>query len=360
MKNKTKSIIKLGFFVTIGLFFIIFSIYIIGQQKGLFKKNFRASAIFHDVKGLQIGSNIRFSGINIGTVNNITILNSTKVKVDFVIQENVRKFIKKDAVAIIGSEGLMGNKLINIIPGKPDEPAILPNAILKTEQAIEFDDILKELDESSKNITFISKNLVDITNKINKGKGIFEKLFTDTAFANNLDIINNNSVILTKNIAQITKDINDKKGLLGKLLSDTLYVSEFDSTLTYISSSANNINTASENLIGITTKINSGEGIFGKAFTDTSFMDNLTMSSKNINIASKNLARITKNIDSGEGIINKLLTDSILTDSIIVTLYNLNKGIIEVDAAAKSLQKNWFIRTFSKKEKFKKENKKKK
>ncbi len=354
MKNKTKNTIKLGLFVTIGFFLIFFSIYFIGQQKGLFKKNFHASAIFQDVKGLQTGSNIRFSGINIGTVNNITILNPTNVKVDFVIEENVRKFIKTDAIAIIGSEGLMGNKIVIIIPGKLDDSIISHDAILKTKKTIELDDILKELDESSKNITFISRNLVDITKKINNGEGVFGKLFTDTSFTNNLDIISCNTAKLTANINLITKKINEEKGLIGLLLSDTSYVNQFNYALSDITSSANNIKTSSKNLIAITDKINSGKGIFGKAFTDTSFIDNLAMSSKNINIASKNLARITKNIDSGDGIINKLISDSTLTDSIIVVLYNLNKGIIEVDAAAKSLQRNWFIRTFSKKEKTKK------
>jgi phospholipid/cholesterol/gamma-HCH transport system substrate-binding protein len=288
---------------------IIFSIYFIGQQKGLFRQVFHISSIFKDVKGLKVGSNVRFSGINIGTVNNITMLNSYEVKVDFIIDKDVRKFIKMDAVAII------------------------------------------ELHESSENVTFITKNLVDITDKINNGEGVFGKLFTDTTITKNLDIISYNTAELTNNIAHITKNIDEEKGLLGKLLSDTAYINKFEYTISDITSSANNINIASKNLIGITDKINNGKGMFGKVFTDTTFIENLAMSGKNINIASENLAKITKNINSGDGIINKLLTDSTLTDSLKITLYNLNKGIKEIDAAAKSIKGNWFIRAFSKNDK---------
>ncbi|MDA3779319.1 MAG: MlaD family protein, partial [Bacteroidales bacterium] len=343
--------IKLGFFVTIGFLIIIFSIYFIGQQKGLFRQVFHISSIFKDVKGLKVGSNVRFSGINIGTVNNITMLNSYEVKVDFIIDKDVRKFIKMDAVAIIGSEGLMGNKNINIIAGDPGGEIITLDAIIKSEQAVELDDILIELHESSENVTFITKNLVDITDKINNGEGVFGKLFTDTTITKNLDIISYNTAELTNNIAHITKNIDEEKGLLGKLLSDTAYINKFEYTISDITSSANNINIASKNLIGITDKINNGKGMFGKVFTDTTFIENLAMSGKNINIASENLAKITKNINSGDGIINKLLTDSTLTDSLKITLYNLNKGIKEIDAAAKSIKGNWFIRAFSKNDK---------
>jgi len=67
--------IRLGLFVAGGLALFVFAIFIIGRQKNLFNPVYRLSALFYNVSGLQVGNNIRFSGINVGTVDNITIIN---------------------------------------------------------------------------------------------------------------------------------------------------------------------------------------------------------------------------------------------------------------------------------------------
>ena len=61
-----------------------------------------------------IGNNVRFAGIDVGTVQRIEIISDTLVKVTMVLDNKVLKFIHKNAVASVGTDGLMGNKLINI------------------------------------------------------------------------------------------------------------------------------------------------------------------------------------------------------------------------------------------------------
>jgi phospholipid/cholesterol/gamma-HCH transport system substrate-binding protein len=117
MKKNSTNKIKLGIFVTLGLAVLILAIYFIGEKQLLFKNTFRLTGVFRNVAGLQAGNNVRLSGINIGTVENISLVSDTTVRVDIVIDESSRKFIKKDAIATIGSEGLIGNKVLVINPG---------------------------------------------------------------------------------------------------------------------------------------------------------------------------------------------------------------------------------------------------
>jgi phospholipid/cholesterol/gamma-HCH transport system substrate-binding protein len=117
MKNSIANKIKLGMFISLGIAVLIITIYFIGERQQLFRNTFHLSGVFKDVAGLQAGNNVRLSGINVGTVENISLVSDTSVRVDFIIDENTRKFIKKDAVATIGSEGLMGNKVLIITPG---------------------------------------------------------------------------------------------------------------------------------------------------------------------------------------------------------------------------------------------------
>src|SRR5437868_6992575 len=114
MKTTTGQKIKIGVFALTGLAVLIAGIFLIGNRKGLFTSTFNVHGMFKNVNGLQVGNNARFAGINVGAVEDIQIINDTTVKVDLSLNQNVRKFIKKDAKLSIGSDGLMGDKLVNI------------------------------------------------------------------------------------------------------------------------------------------------------------------------------------------------------------------------------------------------------
>jgi len=103
--------IRLGLFIAGGLALFVFAIFIIGKQKNLFNPVFKLTTTFYNVSGLQVGNNIRFSGINVGTVDNIVIINDSTVKVDMLVKKDVRQFIKSDCEVAIGSEGLIGDRL---------------------------------------------------------------------------------------------------------------------------------------------------------------------------------------------------------------------------------------------------------
>src|SRR5471030_1538214 len=106
MKKGAGNKIKLGVFVSISIALFIVGIYFIGQRQQLFNDTFRISGIFKDISGLQVGNNVRLSGINVGIVENIEQITDTTVRVDMMVDEHSRKFMKKDSKAIIGSDGL--------------------------------------------------------------------------------------------------------------------------------------------------------------------------------------------------------------------------------------------------------------
>src|SRR5579862_127593 len=115
---------KLGMFVIAGLAAFAITMYFIGKQKNLFGSTFHLRSQFKTVSGLQVGNNVRFSGINIGTINEIDLLTDTSVMVDLVIKKEDQKFIRTDAIASIGSDGLMGDKVLVISPGRYSKSAV--------------------------------------------------------------------------------------------------------------------------------------------------------------------------------------------------------------------------------------------
>ncbi len=351
MKLTLVKTIRLTLFIVIGIGIFGYAIYTIGKQSNLFGNTFTISGIFKEVSGLKIGNNARFSGINVGTVSDITILNDTLVKVEITVESKVQEFIRKDSKLEIRTEGLMGNKVVNILPGTSTAPNIEEGDELKTIEAIEIDQIMEELKKSSENTTVVTKNLAEITDKINKGEGIFGKLFTDTTFTKNLEEISNNTAKMTNTLSEITSKIDKEEGVVGKLLSDTSLAKEFDEA-------GQNLLKSTKNLENFTSKINQGEGLFGKMYTDTGFIQNADKISSNLDYTSRKtkdlvdkLLTITGQIEGGKGLVNKLLTDSVFADSVQKTLNNIDKSVKELEEASETVRKNWFIRTFSSKKK---------
>lgn len=187
MKRTTGNKIRLGVFVSIAVVLFIAGIYFIGAKQQLFSSTFALKGVYKDVGGLLVGNNVRFSGINIGTVESIEIISDTTVVVGMVLEESTRKFIKNDAKAIIGSDGLMGNKVVNILPGTSQSSAINDNDYIQTAVPVSMDEILYQLKITAQNASAITDNLFAITYSIRSGKGTIGKLFMDTVFAENLD-----------------------------------------------------------------------------------------------------------------------------------------------------------------------------
>jgi len=179
--------IRLGLFVAGGLTLFVIAVFIIGKQKNLFNPVFKLTSTFHNVGGLQIGNNVRFSGINVGTVDNIVIINDSTVRTDLLIKEDVRKFIKSDCRIAIGSEGVIGDKLVTISQGSAEAPLAKEGQRLQSSEPVETDAIMASLRVTAGNAEVITQQLAEIMTKINSGKGTLGRLIQDQTLAENLN-----------------------------------------------------------------------------------------------------------------------------------------------------------------------------
>ena len=179
--------IRLGLFVAGGLAIFVLAIFIIGKQKNLFNPVFKLTTTFYNVSGLQVGNNIRFSGINVGTVDNIMIINDSTVKVYMLIRKEVHQFIKSDCEVTIGSEGLIGDRLLTITQGGSDSPLAKEGQWLASQEPVETDAIMASLEVTAANAEVISQQLAEVMYKVNGGQGTLGRLIQDTTIAENLN-----------------------------------------------------------------------------------------------------------------------------------------------------------------------------
>ena len=179
--------VRLGLFVAGGLVLFLVAIFLIGRQKNLFNPVFRLTTTFYNVSGLQVGNNIRFSGINVGTVNDITIINDSSVLVEMMIKKNVRQFMKSDCEVAIGSEGLIGDRLLIITQGSSDAALAEDGQQLLSTEPVEMDAIMLSLQVTADNAVVISDQLAEIMIKVNSGTGTLGRLLRDSSIARNLN-----------------------------------------------------------------------------------------------------------------------------------------------------------------------------
>lgn len=177
---------KLGLFVAAGFLIFVAAIFYIGKQKNMFGSTFRIRTQFSSVSGLMVGNNVRFSGINVGTVDNIQLLSDTTVLVELLVEKDIQRFIKRDATATIASEGLMGDRMIVISPGISDERSIADNGIIASNQPIETENIISSLQVTAENAEIITGELASMMFKVNNGNGAISKLLTDSTIGNDL------------------------------------------------------------------------------------------------------------------------------------------------------------------------------
>jgi phospholipid/cholesterol/gamma-HCH transport system substrate-binding protein len=178
---------RLGLFIIAGLGIFVLAIFIIGKQKNLFNPVFSLNANFHNVSGLQVGNNVRFSGINIGTVDDIQIVNDSTVKVKMLIKKEVQPFLKTDSQAGIGSEGIIGDKVLAISQGIASNKPVKSGQMIASVEPIETDAIMRSLKTTADNAALASNDIVGIVAKINKGEGTLGRLIQDKTMANNID-----------------------------------------------------------------------------------------------------------------------------------------------------------------------------
>ncbi|MFV8363069.1 MlaD family protein [Flavobacterium sp. ZT3P35] len=233
---------KLGMFVIIGLVLFVTTIYFVGKQKNLFGSTFELTAKFNSVNGLDVGNNVRFSGINIGTVEEIEFLTDTSVVIKLVIKEEVRKYIKKDAIASISSDGLMGDKVLIISSGKNSNVIVEDNDNIASKQAIEMDDLMVSVKKSVDNAGVITAELAQFSSSMNNGNGALSRLVSDEEFGNSIKKMVTNLENSSNEFSKFTIKMNNGKGALSKLVSDEKIGLIIDSTMTNVKTGTKGLN----------------------------------------------------------------------------------------------------------------------
>lgn len=319
MGKRTINNIKLGIFVVAGSLLLILALYIIGRDTNLFGRNFQLRAQFENVQGLTAGNNVRYAGIQVGTVKKVKIVSDTLIEVTMLIEEKMKSFIHKNDLVNISTDGLMGNKLINIISAKDDAVLVEDNDVLPVRQGTSTEAMLETLDRTNNNIAHISEEIQLTVERINNSKALWTILDDATlpqnlkASLTNIRKTTGGANDLVADIHSIIADIKNGKGSLSAILMDTAIAYNLKEAIVKIQSVSDNANELAGELAAITQSVK-------------------------------------EEINNGKGAVNALLKDSVLTLKLNNSLTNIEQGTASFNQSMEALKHNFLLRGYFRKQ----------
>tara|TARA_R110000850_G_C9996309_1_gene468360 strand:+ start:92372 stop:93361 length:990 start_codon:yes stop_codon:yes gene_type:complete len=301
--SNTSQNIRLGIFVFAGVFIFILAVYFLGNRQNLFGDNVKISSVFKNVNGLQMGNNVRFAGVNVGTVRGITILNDTAICVDMFINERTSQLIRKNALATISSDGLVGSMIVNIIPNEtPVAERIETGDTIASISKIATADMLTTLNTTNENAALLTQDLLRITNSINKGEGVLGALIKDESMVDdvkqslsNLQQTTQTAKTTMANLNRLVNEIHFEDNVAGLLLNDTLSARKLAAVFDNIETSSKEIEELTKNLNAFSETLKNNDGLLNYAIHDTTVVRNLDATLKNVEEASD---KLNKNMEA--------------------------------------------------------------
>lgn len=330
--NSNKKAVIVGVFILVALVIFIAGILTLGGQKKTFEKKVPIIAVFKDVGGLQVGNNVWYLGVKVGTIKKMTFIKNSQVEVVMNIEIKDQQFIKKDAKAKVGSEGFIGNKLVVIYGGSPASASVVKDDVLAVENGLNTDEILSTFQQNNKNLVDVTNDFKLISKRLADGKGTIGKLMTDETLVNNLQAAVTSLKSASGYVSNYTSRLQSKGSLTNELITDTVIFSRLKSTAVQLQHAA---------------------------VTANEVTDNMKLVSNNIKDVSNNIKDVSKNLNTGNSPIGVLLNDPVAANNLKSTLSNLNAGTKKLYDNMEAIQHNFLLRGFFKKKAKKEEAEKK-
>ncbi len=290
MKSNSGQNLRLGILIVAGLIIFTLGVYFIGNKQNLFGDSILVSSVFKNVNGLQPGNNVRYSGVNVGTVKEIKFLNDTAICVDMLISRESGNLIKLSSLATINSDGLVGSMVLNILPTNE-----VPSRIIKEGDTLESlsqvatADMLNTLNKTNENAALLTEDLLKITNSINAGEGVLGDLLKNETLAKNIqesaENLNQTTNSAKTGLAKLNGILNAvdyENSIAGLLLSDTTAQQSFSTIIEDLQATSSQIKDISTDLGEFSNNLNSEKGALNYVVKDSSFVNHLDQSMQNI------------------------------------------------------------------------------
>lgn len=258
MIDTEKTQIRVGMFVFAGLVLALYIVFMIGGENQLFRSQYTLKASFEDISGLRVGAPIQLAGLKVGYVDGIDFpkeLKEKKIELTLKINRDNMERIRKDSVATINTQGLLGDKFIYISVGSAEAPVLEENSEIKTQNvesifnlAEKGGEILSDVKKASEagrkffedmysskeDVRTILHSMKEIMQQAEKGDGLLHAMLYDPKGKEVIEKLSSmdagevmkNFKDASKELKELLERVNRGEGTIGALLNDPAIYNE--------------------------------------------------------------------------------------------------------------------------------------
>jgi phospholipid/cholesterol/gamma-HCH transport system substrate-binding protein len=238
--------VKVGLFVFLGLVGAAAIVFLIGDNRSLFDPKVHFSAQFADVQGVKPGSTVRMGGVDIGSVSRVQYPEDpgvTLINVSLSIVKREAPRIRTSSLASIAAKGLLGDKMVTISPGRPDEASLPADSLIPSAPAEDFTQVLSQVGSLTQSARGVLSNLETTT-------GTFAEAELQDDLRQGVHAL-----------SQILLSLENRQGYLGRLLHDEAEAQRISGVVANLERTTARLDSVLAGVDQVVDRINSGPGL---------------------------------------------------------------------------------------------------
>lgn len=291
MKSRRKSdSLRAGLFLLVGVVVFTIAIFLLGEKSALFSRTTNLYVDLADISGITVGAPVRLAGLEIGTVAQLTFpddLSRREMRVRMAVQSRYLERIRADSQAFIDSNGLLGDKVVNISMGSPHAPALQEGATLSAGRTVSFE----SLSTSANRALGAAANVTESV----------DRLVQDSRTAQLRDDLGRAAGSLARILAQIESG----PGLAHELLYDPGTSAQFSAIVADTRSTVRDAKRAMRGVSAVLTEIERGDGTLHELVYGSDGKQLLV----ELGEAAAQIEELVREVREGSGLLHALVYD---------------------------------------------------
>ncbi|HEY6219197.1 MAG TPA: MlaD family protein [Gemmatimonadaceae bacterium] len=306
--------LKVGGLIVFALLVIGVAVYKLGQAANLFAKRYHLIAFLKEAPALRVGGPVLVAGQVAGVIKDIKFLapdadTMRNLRLVIAIDEAMREQVRGDSKARVRTQGLLGDKVIDISPGTPKFTPLHDGDTIKVDPSLDYEAVLARAAGAVDDIVALTRDLHRITSGLAAGKGTMGQLLTNPALYNDLE------GTLARTNALLGR-VQSSRGTLARFLDDPALYDQMVHAVGSVDS--------------LVLAMRSRDGTMGRLLTDTTLYSQAVGVIGSMGGIVQNVDALTKQISAGQGTLGKLMTQDQMYDAMLKLINDFTAMLADI------------------------------
>lgn len=323
--------VRVGLVMALALLVLAFGIYQVGRLFDVFASRYSLFTLVENSAGLSSGAPVTLAGQRVGQIDEVRFIpvqervGTANVRIRFSVNRNVQDQIRGDSRAVLRTQGLLGDRYIDITPGSPDQQVLAEGDVIRAEPGLDVEQVLETAARTLDDVQLIAVDLKATTGRLARGEGTVGALLAD-------DRLYERMTAATTELTGLLATMNRSDGTISRLIRDPAMYERMEGALVRLDS------------LGAT--ILAGHGTLGRLVQDESLYEGLVGVVGRADTTLGHVEGFVGGLTEADGTIARLLEDPALYDEFLRTIVDIQNLIQDIRANPRAYRPEVNVRVF--------------